>query len=167
MIYADVAWTGTSSAFLILACFVKAKFLDDRSVLFRAVTMVIPVAMVFGGVYLRQEGFGWVDEAEYIGTTIVAAAVAVWLLILTPDSGSQNTSEVLYLALVLLGGVIFPGGLALDRYMCDYFGTPYGNMLLPAFWGCGIAFVGLYLYSKSVVERQSVAEQVNGRKKRM
>jgi hypothetical protein len=103
------------------------------------------VGYVAGGHWLRERGFGWVNEAEYIGTTLLAAAAAVHVLLVRPWLDNKPLPRSLCLA--ALGAALFAAGPVLDRHLCRHLGNPFGNMLLPAFFGCDLGFLGLYWFS--------------------
>jgi len=156
-IYLDVAWTCTSSAFLALAVLNDGGYLDDRNIATRLISLLVPVAAVWGGHVARENGVTWVSEIEYIGTTAFAAVLAIYILIAKPYLATgKMPNDLGHLAIAVVGCLIFAAGPPLDAYMCKIVGNPYGNMLLPAFFGCDIGFIGLLGYSNAVHKRRSV-----------
>ena len=101
----------------------------------------------------------WVPELLYIGVTSVAACVMARLLLLPvvlsrpapscPNS-ARRRSMLKALLIVVVGVSIFAAGPGLDKYLCRaeklLGGWGWGNMLVPAFGGCDLAFWGLARY---------------------
>lgn len=105
------------------------------------------------GYFLRENDVPWVSEAQYIGTTLIAVVLLVALCIARPlflDSNGLGRKEAFYLCVAMFGVGIFGAGPVMDRFLCEYIGNPFGNLLLPAFFGCDIGFLGVYGYSNLI-----------------
>ena len=111
----------------------------------------------------------WVPELLYIVVTSVAASLMFLLLVVpaflssSPPSPSYSSlrrlAQLKSLSVVCLGVLIFGAGPVADRFLCwaDNVagGWGWGNMLVPAFGGCDIAFWGLAQYMDLKLSRNN------------
>ena len=144
----DMVATSTASFFLILA--VLRESLDFKVSFVPSIvqTMYFPNAFLLQMLELRLNPSGgwWIAESLYIGVTAAAGIVVFLGLVLPALEQSPFSSKFLSLSVVLLGVGIFVAAPVLDAELCRYVPSPFGNLLTPAFLGCDVAFLGLYLY---------------------
>lgn len=115
----------------------------------------------------------WIPELLYIFVTCLAGSVMLALLVVPAFlSSAPASSEVasarralqLKALAVVCGGVaIFAAGPPMDRFLCRVDtiagGWGLGNMLVPAFGGCDLAFWGLANYMDLKERKQDKGRQ--------
>ncbi|GMI01981.1 hypothetical protein TrVE_jg11489 [Triparma verrucosa] len=136
----DMVCTSTSSLFMALSCFEGGvpKLIQKAS-----------YAYFFAAYYvlwtyeIQQKRLLWIPEFLYIFVTGVCASCVFWK-VLVPNLLSGTYLNCLLPS--LNGLALFIVSVPLDSTLCDILGSPYGNLLTPAFIGCDVAFAGLIGY---------------------
>jgi hypothetical protein len=151
----DMVATSTSSFFLILAV---CKESMKRPLPFSSLAYNYYFLAAFSIQFFEIKELGpgyWIAEALYIGVTAVAAAVAFCGLVVPTVLGDGLLSYKSFcLSIVLLGAAIFGVSPVSDVLLCEVVGNPWGNLLTPAFLGCDIAFLGLWMFVKAEMREE-------------
>jgi hypothetical protein len=161
----DMAATSASSFNLILGALHLTRFATPPPWMPTFSLYVYMPICVFV-LQLSRGSIPWVPEVMYIGVTIIAACAMAYLIVLpavmsrpAPNSPESARHRATFHALlvVVIGASMFAGGVLLDKYLCsaEQFvgGRGWGNMLVPAFGGCDLAFWGLARYLDLVNDR--------------
>jgi hypothetical protein len=145
----DVGFTCASSLHLILAVLDKrqphiVKGVDLHRIALRVAFVAITLAIVSNYV-----GMPWINEALYIGTTILAAGAL--FLYETLDFTTSAPARA-WMQFACFGILIGLSGIPLDRRICV-------NHVHLLFLGCDLAFLGVIQYGKICYQYQRMSQK--------